>query len=317
LQELPMPRHLVVLLLLGAVGCSGGPTNSGPSADTHGKPGTPRGSAGRADPPSAKASPRDTQSAGASSRRTPEQLQALIADLRDPDDVKRVRAAKELRQWGKEAESAAGPLATVIATSGAEPREAALEALEAIYPDLASDLHALVADADAAKRIAAAKHLAGLASEAGKPHPTAPLAPVIAWRVAWLPAEARKPNVGYAQAGEEYAALVPLLLKAGLRGDGVKAIAACANVPEGGKPLWEPAQLTLCQLAGRENEFQKAALDALNSSLSSRPSVATLRAAGDLGAAAKGLVPLLQTLAADPDENIRKAAAEALKKIQG
>src|SRR5262249_22574650 len=153
----------------------------------------------------------------------------------------------------------------------------------------------------------------GLSAEAARP-----LAPIFVWRVAWLPAEARKPNVGYAAAGEEYAALVPLLLRAGLQQPGFKAVADCAEVnPEAGRPLWEPAQLTRCPLAREDKESRKDAVAALEKSLASRTSVATIRAVGDIGAEAKGLAPLLQTLTADSDENVRKAAAEALKKVQG
>jgi len=304
-----MSRQLLIPLLLVLAGCTGTTINSGPATSAPEKSGSGKSTAAEGATP--KSSPKD------SGPRGPEQLQALIADLRDPDDARRVRAAKELRQWGKAAEAAARPLAAVIATPGAEPREAALEALAAIFPDLAADLHALVADEDPATRIAAEKHLAGRAPEAGKPHPATPFVPIIDWRIAGLPTEARKPNVGYALAGEEYAALVPLLLKAGIDPEGFKAIVACAKVnPEGGKALWEPAQLTLCELA-KDAALRKAALTALDSSLSSRTSVATLRAVGDLGADAKSLAPLLETLTADRDENVRKAAAEALKKVKG
>jgi HEAT repeat protein len=236
----------------------------------------------------------------------------LIADLNDPDDGRRVSAAKELRGWGKGAAAAAGPLAVAIATGGVEPRQAALEALEAILPEQSADLHALVADEDPARRVVAERRLAGLSAEDGKS-----LVPMVDWRIAWLPVEARKPNVGYGLAGDEFAALAPLMLRWGVTGPGFKAVVACASVsPESGKPLWEPAQLTLCDLA-RNESFRKDALSALDSSLSSRPSAATLQAVGNLGPDAKGLAPLLETLATDRDPDVRKAAANALKKVQG
>ncbi len=297
-----MPRLLLVALLAALAGCSGGTISSGPG--TSGAP-APRGPAtgaltGRA--------PRDTSAAG--TPRGPEQLQALMADLRDGDDERRARAARELRQWGPEAEPAARALALAVATSAGETRSAALDALQAVLPNLSENLRATVAEDDPHKRIAAERRLADVPAKA-----TAALAPIFDWRLASLPDEARKPNVGYAVAGEEYAALVPLMLKAGPDADGFQAIAACAGAAaEGGKPLWERAQLTLCELARRADRRNEA-LAALDSSLPTRTSVATLRAVGDLGPDAKALVPLLQTLAADRDENVRKAAAEALKKI--
>ena len=301
-----MSRLLLVPLLLAVVGCSGGTISSGPSPDTRARPDRPEGHAGQ----SGRDQPGRPERDAAGGAGPAHAGAAPGADRRPARPRRRsaVRAAKELRQWGKEAAPAARPLATVVATSGTQPRQAALEALEAIFPDRAADLHALVADEDPAKRIAAEKHLAGLA---------APLLPIIDWRIAALPAEAHKPNVGYGLAGEEYAALAPLLLKAGMEPAGVKAVVVCATVnPEGGKALWEPAQLTLCELAKAEG-LRKEALAALDSSLSSRPSVATLQAVGALGPDAKSLAPLLETLATDRDANVRKAAAEALKKVQG
>ncbi len=309
-----MSRTLPLLFLTMLLGCSGGPVDTGPAPGPRGKPDTPKDTQ-RAAAPTNPAAPKDTPKSTAPQARaphTPERLKELIADLGSPDDARAVSAAQELKGWGKEASAAAGPLATVIATQGAAPREAAREALEAVLPDHAADLHALVADEDPAKRAEAAKHLAALSAEAGKP-----LLPVIDWRIAWLPAEARKPNVGYARAGEECAALTPLLLKWGVDAPGLRAVAACAAVsPEGGKPLWEPAQLALCEIAHNET-FRPDALKALDSSLSSRPAAATLRAVGDLGPAAKSLAPLLETLATDRDAEVRKAAAEALKKVRG
>jgi hypothetical protein len=313
-----MSRLLLVSLLLALVGCSGGTIDSGATRDTRVKLGTskdtPRGGA-PTNPASPKSNPKDTPETAAP--RTPERLQDLTTDLRDGDEARRVRAAKELRQWGKDAAPAAPALAAVIASAGGESRQTALDALEAIYPDLASDLHALVADEDPAKRIAAEKHLTGLTAGAGKPHPAAPFVPIIDWRIASLPTEAAKPKVGYDLAGEEYVALVPLMDKAGIDAAGFKAIVACASVsPEGGKALWQPAQLTLCEFAKSEIRG-KEALAALDSSLSSRPSVVTLEAVGALGQRAKSLAPLLETLTTDRDANVRKAAAEALKKVQG
>ncbi|HEX5269955.1 MAG TPA: hypothetical protein VFW33_05690 [Gemmataceae bacterium] len=312
-----MSRTFPLVLVAALVGCSGTPVDTGSSSTPRGKSAAPQGTRHAAAPSNAAApgaTPKETPKGApqAKAAHTPERLQELIADLRHPDDARRVGAAKELQGWGKGAAAAAGPLATVIATSGAAPREAALEALEAVLPDHAADLHALVAGEDTAARVAAEKRLAGLSPEAGKP-----LAPIIDWRIAGLPAEARKPNVGYAVAGEEYAALAPLLLKWGVDGPGLKAVGSCATVPaEGGKPLWEPAQQTLCEIA-RNETYRKDALAALDSSLSSRPSAATLRAVGDLGPSAKGLAPLLETLATDRDAEVRKAAAEALKKVHG
>jgi hypothetical protein len=303
-----MPRVLPLALIAALVGCSGSTIDTGRPPDTPAKPGAPKDTpVGTAPGPAPKATPPEARGP-----RTPERLKELTADLGSPDDNRRVSAAKELRGWGKEAAAAAGPLAAVVATPGATPRQAALEALEAIFPDHAADLHALVADDDPAKRMAAEKRLAALSPEAARP-----FAPIFGWRVAMLPAEAHKPNVGYALAGEEYAALVPLLLKAGLAPSGFKAVVSCATVsPDGGKLLWEPAQLTLCELA-RNETFRKDALAALDSSLSSRPSAATLQAVGALGPDAKGLGPLLETLATDRDPDVRKAAAEALRKVRG
>ncbi len=308
-----MPRLLLVPLLLALAGCSGGTIDTGSSRDTRTRSGTPKDTpGGRApvNPATPKSTPKDTPRE-ARAPRTPERLQELIGDLRDGDDARRVHAAKELRPWGKDAAPAARALATVVATAGGEPRLAALEALEAIYPDLAADLHALVAGEDVAQRIAAEKHLAA------QPQPAEPLAPIVAWRIAALPAEAHKGNVTYALAGEEYAALVPLLVKAGIDPAGFQGVVACASAsPERGKALWEPAQLTLCEFAKNE-KLRKEALAALDSSLSSQPSATTLQAVGALGPDAKSLAPLLQTLAMDRDPNVRKAAAEALKKVQG
>jgi hypothetical protein len=305
-----MPRLILVPLLLTLIGCSGGTVTSGPAGDTRPRLGSAK-ETGQRGP--VQGTPRDTPQAAVHAPRGPEQLKALIADLGDADNDRRARAARELQQWGKEAEPAARALSTVVATSAGETRQAALDALAAIYPAQAADLRALVADEDAHKRIAAEKHLADLGAQSA-----APFLPIIGWRIAALPAEARKPGGGYAFAGEEYAALVPILVKVAIDQEGFKAIVACATVtPEGGKPLWEPAQLTLCELAKQGKDFHKEALSALDSSLSNRTSVATIRAVGDIGTPAKGLVPLLQTLAADRDENVRKAAAEALKKIQG
>jgi hypothetical protein len=308
-----MTRVLPLLLVVSLAGCSGATIDTGASSSPRTGPGSPKDPS-RSATPTNRAGPNSTPKdvPGAQAPHTPERLQQLIAALSDPDDARRVGAAKELRGWGKEAGPAVGALAAAVATGGAEPRQAALEALEAIRPDQAGDLRALVADEDPAKRVAAEKHLGALSPEAGKP-----LVPIIAWRIASLPAEAHKPNVGYARAGEEYAALVPLLLKWGLDQPGFRAVVSCATVsPEGGKALWEPAQLTLCELV-RNETFRKDALAALDSSLSSRPSAAALQAVGDLGPQAKSLAPLLETLATDRDADVRKAAAEALRKVRG
>jgi hypothetical protein len=309
-----MPRVLLLVLVTSLVGCSGSTLDSGPASDTRARPGTPKDSPRGAAPTNTagpKSTPNDTPQQ-AKAPHTAEGLRDLIAALRDPDEARRVSAAKELGGWGKDAARAAGPLAAAINTGTAGLRQAALGALEAIFPDLAPDLHALVADEDPAKRVAAEKHLAALSPEAGLP-----FRPIIDWRIASLPDEARKANVGYAPAGEEFAALAPLLLKWGVDSPGFRAVVGCATVsPEGGKPLWEPAQLTLCELA-RNETFRKEALAALDSSLSSRPSAATLQAVGGLGPDAKSLGGLLETLATDRDPNVRKAAAEALQKVRG
>jgi hypothetical protein len=309
-----MSRVLVLPLVVALVGCSGGPVDTG-SSDTRSRSNTGKDTAPRGGSPTDRAGPKSTSKDSPSEVRKPhtaEELQAQIADLGDPDDAKRVRAAKELQQWGKEAAPATHALATMVATGGAEPREAALAALEAIHPDHAADLRALVADADAARRAAAEKRLADLPAEALKS-----LLPIIDWRIAALPVEVSKPTVGFALAGEEYAALAPLLLKAGVDQDGFRAVVNCGKVsPEGGKALWERAQLTLCELA-KQDSWRKDALKALESSLESRPSAATVKAVGELGPDAKSLAPLLQTLTTDRDPDVRKAAAEALKKVQG
>lgn len=308
-----MPRLLLISLLLVLAGCSGTPSTR--PADTPAKPATARDG-----PASRKAPPGDTRPADTGPARGAERLQALIADLRGADEGRRVRAAKELRQWGKDAEPAARDLSWLAVNSPpGEARQAALEALEAVYPEAAPDVRALVADDDPRRRIAAAKHLAGLPAKPSTPHPAARLAPVIAWRTAALPAEAQKADVGFALAGEEYAALVPLLFKAGPPDDqGFKAVVACAgSSPDGGRPLWEPAQITLCEIAKQDKDRRKEALDALDSSLSSRISVASIRAVGAIGPEAKPLARLLRALTLDRDAEVRKAAAEALKKVEG
>jgi hypothetical protein len=305
-----MPRVIPLVLVAALVGCSGAPIDTGPSPSPRAKPDTPKDSSRGAGPTNA-AAPKDTH-LQAKAPRTPQRLQELIGGLADLDDDKQVRAANELRGWGKDAAAAAGPLATVIVVGGVAQREASLAALEAILPDHAADLHALVAGEDPAKRVAAEKKLASLSAAEGKP-----LVPIIDWRLAGLPDEARKPNVGYGLAGEEYAALAPLLLKWGVDFPGFQAVAACAMVsPDVGKPLWEPAQMTLCELI-RNETFHKTAVSALDRSLASRPSAATLKAVGELGKDGKALAPLLETLTTDRDAEVRKAAAEALKKVQG
>src|SRR5262250_1472117 len=104
-----MSRLPVVLLLLGLAGCSGGggPVSSGPAGGTSAAPAVVGGTAPRGSASTGKPSPGTTAPGTGRTARDPQQLQALVADLRDPDDARRVRAARELRQWGKDAEPAA------------------------------------------------------------------------------------------------------------------------------------------------------------------------------------------------------------------
>jgi HEAT repeat protein len=309
-----MPRLLLVPLLVALAGCSGGPADSG-SAETPRKPRPadtpPKSGSGGDTPPrgTAPASPADTRP-GKGART----LDALRADLRQGDEGQRLQAARELQQLGQGAKDAAPDLATLAATSGpGELRKAAVEALQAIYPNHADDLRALVLD-DAGKRIAAEKHL----TDTADPPALAPLTPILDWRIASLPEEAKKANVGYALAGQEYAALVPLRLKAAPLDDAAfKAVVACAETNPYGQPLWQPAQLTLCDIAKQDKDRRKDALSALNRSLAQRIAVPTIRRVGDLGPDAKELEKLLDLLTSDRNEDVRKAAAEALTKVRG
>jgi hypothetical protein len=304
-----MTRVLLLTLVAALVGCSGAPIDTGPSPSQKARPGTSKDTP-PGTPPAPKSSPKDTPSSPAA--RTPERLQELIAALRNPDEGVSASASMELRGWGKDAAPAAGPLAAVVAAGGKLSSSAALEALEAVWPDRAADLHALAVSTDTAKVVAAAKSLAGSPPEVSKT-----LLPIIDQRIAELPKVALQPHMDFARAGQELGALVPLLVKAGVDRAGFQAVVDCAKVsPEGGKPLWEPAQLALCAFV-KDAALRKDALAALDSSLSSRPSAATLQSVGDLGPDAKPLAPLLGTLATDRDADVRKAAAEALKKVQG
>jgi hypothetical protein len=82
-------------------------------------------------------------------------VQQLIKDLKDPSDAQRVRAAQELAKLGDQAQPAARALCALALDGPDATRNAALDALQKVRPDLYRQMRALALSIDAGPAVPA------------------------------------------------------------------------------------------------------------------------------------------------------------------
>jgi HEAT repeat protein len=250
-------------------------------------------------------------------------LEMLIEQLGSKEPAEQIKAAETLRQMGSDAKEAAEALCRLAITPLPDVRQAALEALERILPDLYSHVVSLIVNIyESRGAIALAKM-----KEVGRP-----AAPVLVWRIKELRAQygdypRKQPTMGTEAI---FNSLNPTLKALGSVGtsdpEAVKAISDLINSNE---YLLFATRYSCAEALGQIGidtpGLRKQVRDVLviiasgkrdsNARMDGREKA--LDSIGDLGPDAKETVPLLRKLKLADEENIRRAATRALEKIEG
>jgi HEAT repeat protein len=247
----------------------------------------------------------------------------------------RVKAAQEFGKLGeKGGPAAAKHLCEACADGTKEVREASLEALEKVSPKLYKPVLVLVVDKDGNNHVKAIQELAKLGDE-GKP--AVPL--LYAYVGAVIKGTSVKDNapaffpLDVVGGSSYYDALFETLSQLAPDENTAKVIASAANLESGRyrKPdeLHRSSMQALRKLAESQDACRRVAVPvfvkALDSPIFSAVEkrlppfnthrVLAAEALGACGPAAKDAIPALKKLKLDESEKVRKAATDALEKI--
>lgn len=238
----------------------------------------------------------------------------LVKGLQAKTPAARVNAARELGKHGKEAATAARAICIALGDPAKEVKQAAAEALEKVRPDLYGPVVALVVGQPESKDIRA---LAKMKAEAS------PAIPILLH-------VARTTGADITQVLSVYHDAVLALAVIAPNDEDVIAFLA-----KSGEPISDTTNVTtinvsyarrrvslqaLCSAAQTSDRAKKEAISLLEKALTERAPRRDLRVvavtlAGDIGPDAKPLLPHLKSLKLDADAVVRKAAADAVEKI--
>ncbi|MCS6864261.1 MAG: hypothetical protein RMJ56_02905 [Gemmataceae bacterium] len=239
------------------------------------------------------------------------EIDKLIKALRDKsvEVSSKLRALKLLREKGETAADAATAICDAMLDRSLQVAKAALETLEKVRPDLYTHVSVLVLDQDYGKRLKAIRELGLLGERA---------LPVTNLLLARLRSELAKDD--YSQFASAYfSALRQIKPDSEETIKLYKTIASSTSYRDGyyGKSPRLEAIEFLVEWAGEETSRRKQLLPLLKSALNDRRCVIPcIRIIGDYGDLAKDFIPILKKFKFSSDEEVRKAAGEALDKLE-
>jgi hypothetical protein len=237
-------------------------------------------------------------------------LERLAKGLKTKSIAKRIKAAQEAGELGEDASPLAGHLCELLTDPSAKVRQAAIEAIEKVRPDLYKPLVKVLVETDLEKVVGGIQELGAL-EEKGSP-----AIPFLLKNVKKGLANQRitKPvKLKLVQAAVE-----ALTMVGPNDPDVIKCLLALASSRAPDLTLRGVAIQSLGTIVQTNQKVRKQALPAILAALSNpQLQFVAIEAAGNMGADAKSAIPTLKKLKLSPSEEIREKAAEAVDKING
>jgi hypothetical protein len=243
------------------------------------------------------------------------ELEKLAKDLRHKDVKVRLKAVKSLAEKGEDADPVAGPLCDALMDRSPQVAVAALEALEKVRPDLYKHVSTLVLDKDPYKQLEAIREL-GLMGEKANPVTNLLLA-----RLRTVLATRFKDGLsavglsgGLSPVERAYFTAIRQIKPDDV--ETIKLFKVMAGVTNRDSYARLEAIRFLNDWAGDDAARRKELLPLLKAGLDDPVcQVECIKISGSYGSLAKDFAPLLRKLKLSSVETIRKAASEALDKI--
>lgn len=228
-------------------------------------------------------------------------VRQLAAQLADRDPKKRLAAAKELQQLGPKARDAARPLCQACMDPAGRVSVAAIEAIEAIRPDLHAHIITIVRDNDGGRRDRAFDLLARLGEDA------APVTPIA---VAYLRRAAADDRNSDCRAATRFLAVVA--------SDDASLLAPLTELARNNprEEVGRDCVMILSKLAQVRPELRKKVFPTLLAYLSTPHVISGINGLARLGSDAKDALPQLRKLRFDSDARVREAAVAAIQSIE-
>ncbi len=241
-------------------------------------------------------------------------LTVLVKELDSSDNAVRVHAAQELARMGESAKPAARALCSAATSDSKEVRQAAIEALEKVQPDLAKPVTTLLVDAN--NSYLAAQQIAEMGDSA------APAIPVVIWNFRHLNGDVVFDIEALAKIGPMDSEAVGAIIDA-----------AASPTDHLGQKLGieqEPALTELGKLTQNHGSLRREIVTCLVKTITdceaglggkggpyyyTNSALAAMGSLGEYGSDAKDAIPALKRLKLNANLQIREAAASALEKI--
>ena len=236
-------------------------------------------------------------------------LDPLVKAMRSARDSDKIKAIQTMAALGKEAAPAARPLCDAAADGAAAVRNAAVEALETVRPDLHGPVLMLVIDQNDTNRIMAVKKLGEMGAEAK------PTMGLLLRRL--LQIRTTRPVVTTVADGA--ATTFEAVRQIGAEDPEVLAFFASHAMPNP-QPQFDrlDAIAYLIEYAGEDEARRKSVAKYVVAGIDgSRCQSLCVSTAGDYGAICKEALPALKQLKFSTDGPTRDAAIAAIAKISG